>query len=50
MRVLLGIPHVFAPKAGSLYSSQTEEKRALKTAALRTAIGSTPPWACRNRW
>ena len=37
MRVLLGIPHVFAPKAGSLYSSQTEEKRALKTAALRTA-------------
>lgn len=37
MRVLLAIPHVFAPKEGSLYSSQTEAKRELKTQALRHA-------------
>tara|TARA_Y100001933_G_scaffold37496_3_gene33048 strand:+ start:187 stop:1059 length:873 start_codon:yes stop_codon:yes gene_type:complete len=37
MNVLLTIPHVFAPKAGSLYSSQTEDKRSVKTAALKTA-------------
>ena len=34
MKVLLGIPHVFAPKQGSLYSSQTEAKRSLKQEAL----------------
>lgn len=37
MRVLLTIPHVFAPKAGSLYSSQTASKRSLKQLALRGA-------------
>ena len=30
MNVPLTIPHVFAPKAGSLYSSQTEDKRSVK--------------------
>ena len=37
MKVLLAIPHVFAPKEGSLYSSQTESKRQLKQDALFTA-------------
>jgi hypothetical protein len=37
MRVLLAIPHVFAPKEGSLYSSQTEAKRGLKQEALLNA-------------
>lgn len=37
MKVLLAIPHVFAPKEGSLYSSQTEAKRAVKREALRRA-------------
>ena len=37
MKVLLTIPHVFAPKEGSLYSSQTEAKRAIKQEALRRA-------------
>ena len=37
MRVLLTIPHVFAPKEGSLYSSQTEAKRQLKQQALQQA-------------
>ena len=37
MKVLLAIPHVFAPKKGSLYSSQTESKRQLKQDALFTA-------------
>ncbi|MCP9775693.1 hypothetical protein [Cyanobium sp. WAJ14-Wanaka] len=37
MRVLLAIPHVFAPKDGSLYSSQTESKRATKRLALEQA-------------
>ena len=61
MNVLLTIPHVFAPKAGSLYSSQTEDKRSVKTAALKTATQenvnrtarattSTPHWACTNLW
>ena len=35
MKVLIAIPHVFFPKQGSLYSSQTEEKRRLKAQALR---------------
>jgi hypothetical protein len=37
MRVLLTIPHVFAPREGSLYSSQTEAKRTIKTQALHRA-------------
>lgn len=37
MRVLLTIPHVFSPRDGSLYSSQTESKRTLKTHALQRA-------------
>jgi hypothetical protein len=37
MRVLLAIPHVFAPRPGSLYSSQTEAKRTLKQQGLRRA-------------
>ena len=41
MKVLLSIPHVFAPKEGSLYSSQTEAKRGLKQEALlRATIGN----------
>jgi len=37
MRVLITIPHVFAPQKGSLYSSQNEEKRHVKQAALLEA-------------
>lgn len=37
MKVLLAIPHVFAPKEGSLYSSQNEAKRELKQKALLQA-------------
>lgn len=37
MRVLVTIPHVFAPREGSLYSSQTESKRTIKTSALYQA-------------
>ena len=37
MKVLLAIPHVFSPKEGSLYSSQTEAKRSLKQQALLQA-------------
>ena len=37
MKVLLAIPHVFDPKEGSLYSSQTEAKRGLKKEALLQA-------------
>ena len=41
MKVLLAIPHVFAPKEGSLYSSQTEAKRELKKEALlKATIGN----------
>ena len=41
MKILLAIPHVFAPKEDSLYSSQTESKRKLKQEALlRTTIGN----------
>ena len=34
MKILLCIPHVFSPKTGSLYSSQTEAKRNTKQKAL----------------
>ena len=34
IRVLLAIPHVFAPRKDSLYSSQTEAKRLVKQRAL----------------
>ena len=41
MKVLLAIPHVFAPREGSLYSSQTEAKRGLKQEALlKATIGN----------
>ena len=41
MKVLITIPHVFAPKEGSLYSSQTEAKRGLKQEALlKATIGN----------
>ena len=41
MKVLLAIPHVFAPKEGSLYSSQTGSKRQLKQEALlKATIGN----------
>lgn len=37
LRVLLTIPHVFAPQAGSLYSSQTASKKSIKQSALHGA-------------
>jgi hypothetical protein len=37
LRILLGLPHVFAPREGSLYSSQTETKREVKQQALLNA-------------
>jgi hypothetical protein len=37
MRILLTIPHVFAPQKGSLYSSRSAEKRPLKQQALHKA-------------
>ena len=41
MKVLLAMPHVFAPQEGSLYSSQTESKRLQKQQALlRATVGN----------
>ena len=37
IRVLLTIPHVFAPREGSLYSSQTASKKSQKQSALHGA-------------
>ena len=37
MKVLLGIPHIFDPKEGSVYSSQNEEKRSIKIKGLQRA-------------
>lgn len=49
MKVLLAIPHVFAPHEGSLYSSQTEAKRASKQRALREAtLGNLERHACEQ--
>jgi hypothetical protein len=50
IKALVTIPHVFAPKEGSLYSSQTESKRAVKQQALEKA---TVENLCRhgaNHW
>lgn len=35
MKVLITVPHVFAPREGSLYSSQNASKQAIKQAALQ---------------
>ena len=37
MKILITIPHVFAPKEGSLYSSENEGKRSSKFLALKEA-------------
>lgn len=37
MNILITMPHVFSPKEGSLYSSQTEAKREIKAQALHRA-------------
>jgi len=50
MRVLLTIPHVFSPREGSLYSSQTESKRTLKTHALQRATIENLSRHSREHW
>ena len=50
MRVLLTIPHVFAPKEGSLYSSQTEGKRTTKQQGLRQATVGNLDRLGRQHW
>lgn len=37
MKVLITVPHVFAPRQGSLYSSQNASKQAIKQVALKAA-------------
>jgi hypothetical protein len=44
MNILIGVPHVFRPQDGSVLSSQTEAKRALKAAALQQVTRGT--WTC----
>jgi len=50
MRVLLAIPHVFAPREGSLYSSQRPEKRERKQAALRECILGNLERLSKRHW
>jgi hypothetical protein len=50
MRALLTIPHVFAPRDGSLYSSQTESKREIKTRALQRATTENLIRLSRRHW
>ena len=50
MKVLLAIPHVFSPKEGSLYSSQTEAKRGLKQQALLKATVGNLNHHRRRHW
>lgn len=50
MRVLLAIPHVFAPKDGSLYSSQTEAKRGSKRLGLLRATAENLSRHGRQHW
>ena len=50
MKVLLAIPHVFSPKTGSLYSSQTESKRELKQQALLEATIGNLSRHGRRHW
>ena len=37
MKILIAVPHIFRPVSGSLYSSETEEKREIKAEALKNA-------------
>ena len=50
LRVLLTIPHVFAPRAGSLYSSQTASKKSLKQSALHGATLGNIARLGREHW
>ena len=50
MKVLLTIPHIFAPCEGSVYSSQTEAKREVKTQALRNATLGNLSRHRRQHW
>ncbi|WP_320675984.1 hypothetical protein [Prochlorococcus sp. MIT 1300] len=50
MKVLLTIPHVFAPLKGSLYSSQNELKRGLKTKALHSATVGNIDRHSKRHW
>jgi hypothetical protein len=50
MRILLALPHVFAPQDGSLYSSQTESKRAVKQQALLQATHGNLNRHGRRHW
>ena len=50
MKVLLAIPHVFSPKEGSLYSSQTASKRHLKEQALLEATIDNLNKHRRSHW
>ena len=38
LKILIGIPHVYSPKEGSLYSSENIEKKEIKKRALEKAI------------
>ena len=50
LRVLLTIPHVFAPREGSLYSSQTASKKSLKQTALHGATLGNLARLGRRHW
>jgi hypothetical protein len=50
MKILLAIPHVFSPKQGSLYSSQTESKRHLKRSALIKATTGNLSRHSKQHW
>ena len=50
MRVLLAIPHVYAPRDGSRYSSQRPEKREKKQAALRECVLSNLDRLQKRHW
>lgn len=50
MKVLLVIPHVFAPETGSLYSSRSAEKRPQKQAALQKATLENISRHSKSHW
>lgn len=50
MKVLIGIPHIFSPKKDSVYSSESESKRKLKTNALALATEGNRIRHQREHW
>ena len=50
IKILITIPHIFRPKEGSAYSSQTENKRGIKKKGIERASQGNLNKHSQNHW